>query len=180
MPPLDFDAVDRPPEPTPGPVSDDLTCEVCGKALSYSGKGRKPKFCDEHKTTRATSGATRGNPKPVDVDRACESLNAVYTGLAFALMPLSQNAAQVWANQLEALDNRNHTFLATNKKLVDRINSGAEKGGTVAFIVSHGVALAPVLIALRIDMANRSAANADVHEFPEPAPSPVDPDAAFH
>lgn len=42
---------------------DDLTCEVCGKELTYSGRGRKPKRCDEHKPNRTTSTGTRNSPR---------------------------------------------------------------------------------------------------------------------
>lgn len=38
-----------------GPVSEDM-CEVCGKPLAYSGKGRHPTRCQEHKRGAAKSG----------------------------------------------------------------------------------------------------------------------------
>jgi hypothetical protein len=42
------------PEPEPGTTAG-LSCAVCGKALTYAGRGRKPMFCDDHKT-----GAKKG------------------------------------------------------------------------------------------------------------------------
>lgn len=36
----------------------DLSCVVCGVALDYSGRGRKPKFCDEHKRSASVNGKT--------------------------------------------------------------------------------------------------------------------------
>lgn len=38
-------------------VPEILVCEVCGVQLDYSGKGRKPRFCADHKQTRTASGA---------------------------------------------------------------------------------------------------------------------------
>lgn len=38
-------------------AADPLTCEVCGTALEYSGRGRKPKRCPEHR--RQTTNTAR-------------------------------------------------------------------------------------------------------------------------
>jgi hypothetical protein len=38
----------------------DFTCQVCGKGLEYSGRGRHPKFCDEHRGSKST-GSTRSS-----------------------------------------------------------------------------------------------------------------------
>ncbi len=48
---------------TPGAAG--LTCETCGLPLHYGGRGRKPRFCDEHKPNRkAVDGSTRPPRKP--------------------------------------------------------------------------------------------------------------------
>lgn len=47
------------------PTGED-TCQVCGIALTYAGRGRHPKFCDEHKPTgskRTTANATQVSPR---------------------------------------------------------------------------------------------------------------------
>lgn len=50
------------PDDAPESVAGDDTCIVCGKPLSYSGRGRRPKYCDEHRPSRggATKAATAG------------------------------------------------------------------------------------------------------------------------
>jgi len=40
------------------PASDTLECIVCGKALTYAGRGAKPKYCDEHKGGRSGTSRT--------------------------------------------------------------------------------------------------------------------------
>lgn len=52
-------------------LSDGPSCLTCGRPLTYSGRGRKPKYCDDHKpantakrrassTTRISSGRATG------------------------------------------------------------------------------------------------------------------------
>lgn len=42
------------PMDIPPPASDfDYACETCGKELTYGGRGRKPRFCAEHKKNAA-------------------------------------------------------------------------------------------------------------------------------
>jgi len=46
------------PLDVPPPVSDfDYACETCGKELTYAGRGRKPRFCKEHKANAASRPA---------------------------------------------------------------------------------------------------------------------------
>ncbi len=49
------------PRDEPPPTTYEYACETCGVELHYAGKGRKPRFCPEHKknapkTTRTGSG----------------------------------------------------------------------------------------------------------------------------
>lgn len=46
------------PEPDPITVSDGPTCDVCGASIPWSGRGRKPKKCADHKT-RTSPNATK-------------------------------------------------------------------------------------------------------------------------
>lgn len=45
---------------TPAVQAEELTCEVCSTALVYSGRGRKPKRCPDHRRT-TTSGARKAS-----------------------------------------------------------------------------------------------------------------------
>jgi len=54
------------PEPTAVPIPEtggDLACMVCGRPLTYAGRGRKPQYCEDHRpgsqrTTKQTSTRT--------------------------------------------------------------------------------------------------------------------------
>lgn len=182
----EFTASDIPPGASDDIPSPDLTCETCGKALTYSGRGRKPRFCDEHKTKSSGSG-TRSTVSDRELNSACENLNATYNALLMPMMLVSPQAAQVWESQIDGLNARNRVILANNRNLVKRINAAGEKGGNIAFILSHGIALAPVVIAFRLDMAARRAERAAQEDYvtAEQGPvwsdtgAPTDPDMAF-
>jgi hypothetical protein len=45
------------------PPADDLTCEECGTPLTYAGRGRKPRYCAEHRKQPAA------NPRKVPSGR---------------------------------------------------------------------------------------------------------------
>jgi hypothetical protein len=180
--PLDFTTVTRPADDTPpGPTvdSDDPTCIVCGTPLVYSGRGPKPKYCDDHrKSSNRSSGGAKAASR--DVERACESLSQLYGVTAMVLMVVSPHAADVWSENAEKLDGTNRTTLANNKKLVDRINKGAASGGSAAFIITHCFAVAPVVGAIREDLAARRTEADENMGTVHPLPTdPIDPDAAF-
>lgn len=152
--PTEFPGADGIPVADTEPTSDDPTCVVCGTPLTYSGRGRKPKYCDEHKTTRSTSTTRRGS---ADVELAVQTLHGLYEGLGMPLTLLSPPGGAEWYSQIDGLDARNRLFLATNKDLVKRINAMANKGGNFAFVFSHILAIAPVVQVVRQDFAERAA-----------------------
>jgi hypothetical protein len=51
---IDF-AVDNIPQDEKPDNTYEYACEVCGVELFYSGRGRKPRFCEEHKKKGSTS-----------------------------------------------------------------------------------------------------------------------------
>lgn len=156
------------------PSSPDLTCEVCGKPLDYAGRGRKPRFCDEHrKVSGSRSKSTSAAVTDRELTQACESLAQLYDMMVFplfALDPVEGGAADVWMRQLESLNARNRAILANNRPLVRKINAAGEKGGNLAFILSHAVAVGPVAMVLighsRERAANRRAERLGTEEVP--------------
>lgn len=59
------DASTEPPtritDPSPSSPGDGPVCDVCGTPVNYSGRGRPPKYCDEHKTRTGGSGERATN-----------------------------------------------------------------------------------------------------------------------
>lgn len=158
--------------------SADLVCQYpdCTVPLSYGGRGRRPVYCDMHKggkessssRTNASSNTRRksGAVPERELEQACNNLNTLYQSLLMPLMLVSQDGAQIWSDQIDRLDDSNHTFLANNKKLVRQINDSGEKGGTVGFVMAHVFAVTPVVLVCYADITRRGKAKTP------PAPQP--------
>lgn len=184
-PPLDFGA---PPADVP-PSDDSLACEVCGTPLVYAGRGRKPKRCEEHKTSSTSSSArtsSRGSVPDRELQQACDNLRQMYDELCAPLALVSPQAAGVWADRIDTLDKRNRVNLRNNRTLVKKINSTSERGGTLLFALSHVFAVAPVVMVLYVQASQIRQARAQAADAYEPPPydydipgAPIDPDAPF-
>lgn len=87
--PVEIDFVEIPLVNT----DDELVCQVCGIPLVYAGRGRKPKFCDEHRTSSArTSGgkARQSSGKASAANRIvqegiADNVRLVGTGVGMAM-----------------------------------------------------------------------------------------------
>jgi len=158
--PPDFDEPASSDVPPDGDV-----CVVCGTPLVYAGRGRRPRYCDEHKpgrsgtrseTTRGTTGRTSK-----DVEAACAALHGLYEMVYYPLAAVSAPAAQVWSRAVDDLDKRNRLILSGDPKLARSIVASAEKGGVTALVISHAIAVVPVaVVAARDIQARREAAGA--------------------
>lgn len=175
------DEVDPDPSPQPSQTTD-LACEVCNRPLVYGGRGRKPRFCDDHKPTRSAN-VPRGSS---DVAQALAVMDGMYTMLSMLLMTVSPNALQAWRQQVPTLQERNAVFFAADKNLCKSVNRVGSKGGKSAFVASNAVAIAPVVAIAVTDMRTRTAVRAQqkaqqqAEQQPQPDARPyVDPDAAF-
>lgn len=162
---LEFSVTENDAVPDIAISSDDITCEVCGKALSYSGRGRKPKFCDEHKKSSSSSNGSSSRRSTRDVEAACAALSGAYSALAMPLMMVSPAAAREWAEQANALETRNRVFLEASPDLAKRIAAAAGKGGSTAFVLSHVIAIAPVLRILVSERRSAAEQEETVQEY---------------
>lgn len=154
---MNFESTDRPPDADPDDdveVSSDLVCEVCGTGLFYSGRGRKPKRCEEHKVQRA-SAATPGRRAGADVEAALAVLDGMYQGVTMALFMVSSAAASTWSSNAEMLQAQNRLILTADRELTKKVNKAGAAGGQTAFILAHVVALVPVGMVIRKEIAER-------------------------
>lgn len=168
------------PTDTPPAVSDDPVCQVCGAGLTYSGRGRKPKFCDEHKTASTGRKATSGSSS---VDAAMASLEFFEDLFTIPLLLMSPAAAQDWAKNLGPLRVKNRAILAGNPQLCKSIAKTSSKVSPYMLLGSYGYALAPVAKTVLNDMRikkERAKVDADSVATWEPpegfAPNVVDID----
>lgn len=150
------------PTDTPPAVSDDPLCQVCGAGLTYSGRGRKPKFCDEHKTS---SGSPRKQSSGgSSVDAAMASLEFFEDLFTIPLLMMSPTAAQEWVKNLGPLRVKNRAILAGNPQLCKSIAKTSSKVSPYMLLGSYGYALAPVAKTVLNDMRvkkERAAADAE-------------------
>ena len=99
---LDFDGPitsERLDDPAPNRA---LTCEVCGKDLTYGGRGRKPRFCDAHKP-----GRTDGPPKkrPAQLETLRSQLQESFAGIGAMVYLVNQFDGSVLLAKSEATAN---------------------------------------------------------------------------
>lgn len=126
-------------------------CQVCGTLLEYGGRGRKPKFCEEHKpqSHKAGEGKTRrtGTGKAdreaaelataylVQLKKAAAYVSMVDPYDGFVIMAASETNAQLFQG-----------VLANNEKLRQYLSATQGSGGVVAYALSTLVTIAlPIL-----------------------------------
>lgn len=128
----------------------DIACEVCGKDIAYlyKGKGRKPKYCEEHKPTRAASnvGGTRSARGTGAVKQAVTNLENMYNLLGMGLyMAGAKDAASLLAQSVPNLSEQNRQFLEADPALVKMLNRAGTAGGRTMFFVVNALTIGPVV-----------------------------------
>jgi hypothetical protein len=77
------------------PIGDfEYACEVCGVELKYGGRGRKPKFCADHKSGNKSNGPTVSRTARWQQPLA-EALHAQFMTIAMVVMVFDQYDGQV-------------------------------------------------------------------------------------
>ena len=172
---FDFEQTDiptAPPDDIAPPSTYEWSCETCGKELFYAGKGRHPRFCDEHKTGGKTRGkGTGGN---VVLARQAAAVLSQLNGLiAMGLLapvttiglPLPQTATAL-AGAAEGFDETAYAALVTDPALCRLILRGGGASGKVALLIAYGMlAVAVVPVGMAEHKERRLAADADRSEI---------------
>lgn len=176
---FDFGADGGPLDGAPSVQTDildsaDLICQYvgadgpCTVPLPYGGRGRRPVYCADHKggrdRTESSSSRTNTSSNPRrkngavperELEQACNNLRLSYEAMLKPLMLVSPVAAGMWEAEIDSLDKSNHTFLANNRKLVQRLNTTGQKLGLAGFIFAHVSAIAPVTMVAYADLTFR-------------------------
>lgn len=137
---------DPPPDhtgsPDAQPETDSLACQVCGKGLTYAGRGRKPKFCDEHRGNKSGTGTTRksstGNERLAQ--QATESLVQLnrITGMGLRLLGLPESGNMI-AFCEEGFREQAYAALLTDPGLCRQLLSVGGMSGKTALIIAYGM-----------------------------------------
>jgi len=137
---------DLPPE-TPLDIEPEFQCQTCGKPLVYGGRGRKPRFCDEHKRGGNTSKIGARNVAGSDVIRAVAALEMAYGLLRTGFMMIGAvNAASDLGRAIPQLSASNLEYLSQDKELTRAINKMGKVSGRSGFILTHILTLGPIAI----------------------------------
>jgi len=127
--------------------SDDtpFRCEVCGTALEYSGRGRHPKRCDEHRKGGASkgSGGTRSFKNAAQLENAIADM---YRTAAFGIGIFDQFDAMAIANSSDKLAKSWITLAESDPKVRKFLEKMVTGTGWGAVIVAHLMVAVPILI----------------------------------
>jgi len=134
-----------PDEPPVAPP--EYACEVCGKPLEYSGRGRKPKYCEDHKGGRSKAGSTprkstaKADATAKQAAAALAQLNALIgMGLMAAPKPWGMpETASALAERNDAFEESAYQALLTDPKLAAMIVRGGATSGKVALVIAYGM-----------------------------------------
>lgn len=137
-------------------ASTDPVCRVCGIGLTYSGRGRRPTLCDEHKKAARPPGSSSRRSSG-DVAAAVAILSSLYDVTALGLMAVSPSAAHKWSRSVPGLLETDAVILAADKDLCHQILRMGEANGKTVFYMAHLMAVIPVVIEIRSDFADRRA-----------------------
>lgn len=154
-----FITVDTPT--TEIPSTPDLACVVCGTALTYGGRGPKPKYCEAHKKGGANKnlggGGSRAKSGGKDVDAAVAALDQMYNLLEMGLMFAGAHSARKTLRESiedsgsgddrrRGLRSQNRDYLTADPDLARRIAQIGKTGGRYAFFAAQAATLGPVAI----------------------------------
>jgi len=146
-----FEDVTIPRDSVP-PVTDvEYPCEVCGnEAGPYVGRGRKPKYCPDHKRTvvakRSTAPRATGTNDTLArqaTEALCQINGFLTIGAMFAGMPATAGAI---AGAEDGFREQTYTALLTDPDLCRSILKAGVKSGKIALVISYlmfGAAVVP-------------------------------------
>lgn len=153
----DFVFVDDVPEQgNPVPVSE-FTCKTCGTPLYYSGRGRKPQYCEEHKKSRSTSAAS--SKSPAIVSRLITEIEMVYGGAGQALKFVDSIAGEmVYANRTDLAESW-RLLLETNKRIRDMLAKVEGGAAWLPILATHGNLIAAIWFAHGVEKMSKDTVN---------------------
>jgi len=123
----------------------DLRCTTCGVALTYSGRGRKPSKCPEHRVSRSGSSKPTRSSGSVDLSAIQAGLDTMFTGVAMAVgmfeptdgAIIAQGGPQLSSALVKVAENDPRV-----RKALERLMTGSAWGQVIA---AAGAIVVPIL-----------------------------------
>jgi len=169
---VDMDFVEEADETPETFESDTDVCEYPGctnPKAEYAGRGRRPRFCDEHKGAKAASKASTSKRvgAPTKEAKQAATVLSQYNGMIAALLMIPNPwlhlpaTASAIAAADEGFEEQAARALSTDPKLCRLINKSGSTSGIVGLLMAYGMlgaAVAPVAITeVREKNGNRAA-----------------------
>lgn len=135
------------PQDEKPPSEYEYACEVCGKELFYAGRGRKPKFCDEHRKGGSKAGGTprtgKGNTQlAAQASEALAQLNALAC-MGLMVGKLNQTALAL-STANDGFREQAYNALLTDPALCKTILKAGATSGKVSLLIAYGMLAAAV------------------------------------
>lgn len=131
------------------PTRYEYSCEVCGKELKYSGRGRHPTKCDEHKKGGSSKSGLRTNRLGKNEELAAQAAYALSQLNGLIAVGLKMSGLEVTA---EAIDEARPAFrenaqeaLVTDPELCRTILKAGTSSGKVALVMCYAMFLGAVV-----------------------------------
>jgi hypothetical protein len=139
------------PDVVPETTEVEYPCQVCGReAGPYGGRGRKPKFCDEHKKVKSGTRAASAPKNNALAAQAADALVQVNGLAAFAATVMQYDeTGETLRNAQDEFRARAHAALVTDPALCRAILRGGPMSARAALILSYGMlatVVAPVAV----------------------------------
>lgn len=152
LPPITFSPADIPPgadetdarETSTSAPGEDLSCETCGTPLQYGGRGRRPRFCNEHKPPRQSrTGTVRGSA--ADVNAALAQMDVLYSLAGGALMMFRPELASAFAARADLAQQVNKSAFESDRALAKRVAGNAAGMSPIMFIGAQIYVVGPLV-----------------------------------
>lgn len=164
---LQITETEKPDEPSDvTPLSNDYgasdaeyKCQVCGKPLVYAGRGRKPKFCDDHKKSASKSTVKRSAASESQARAAAGLLAKINSMLGIGLMSFGMPmTAETLIKANEDFENMAYEALLNDPALCRKILSAGATSGKAGLVMAYGMLGVSVVPAAMLDIKARRAA----------------------
>lgn len=140
------------PRDEPAVTGPEFSCETCGKELTYAGRGRKPKYCEEHRKGgnsggkgKRVTGLGQNAQLAAQAAEALIQVNGLLSiGLMLAQMPVT---AETLKTAEDGFREQAYNALLTDPALCKTILKGGTTSGKVSLLIAYGMlgaAVAPV------------------------------------
>jgi len=140
-----IDSNDTPPNDT-GNRKGELECEICSVPLVYGGRGRKPRYCAEHKPSPGNSNKGTTRKSGATVDSLVESIHGMYSMVAMGMtmLPATANDGMIVASKASDLAESWRPLLERDAKVRKMWEKAFTVSGYGTLIAAHLMVILPI------------------------------------